>query len=73
MGRPRELTEEERAELIAKGYRPVEVWVPDFSDPRTLAQAKAEARRIAAADKEEGIMEWVEALQKDMWEGEEQL
>ena len=33
MGRPRELTEEERAELIAKGYRPVEVWVPDWDSP----------------------------------------
>jgi hypothetical protein len=46
--------------------------VPDFSDPHTLALAKAEAKRIAVADQEEGIMEWVEALQKDMWEGEDQ-
>ena len=73
MGRPRELTEAERQKLIAEGYKPVEVWVPDFSDPRTLALAKQEAKRIAAADDEEGIVDWVEALQKDMWEGEDQL
>ena len=34
MGRPKELTEAERAELmLEKGYRPVEVWVPDLSRP----------------------------------------
>lgn len=70
MGRPRELTEEERGELIAKGYRPVEVWVPDMSDPVIMAQADAEAKRIAKADQDEDIMDWIEAVQKDMWEGE---
>jgi hypothetical protein len=73
MGRPRELTDEERAELIAKGYRPVEVWVPDMTDPAVLAQADAEAKRIAKADQEEDIMDWIEAVQKDMWEGEDQV
>lgn len=73
MGRPRELTEEERAELLAQGYRPVEMWVPDLSDPETLARATAEAKRIAAADQEEDIMEWIDAVQKDMWEGEDQI
>jgi hypothetical protein len=72
MGRPRELTETERAELIAKGYRPVEVWVPDLSDPVLLAQADAEAQRIAQADQED-ILDWIEAVQKDMWEGEDQI
>lgn len=73
MGRPRELTDEERAELIAKGYRPVEVWVPDMNDPAVLAQADAEAKRIARADQEEDIMDWIETVQKDMWEGEDQI
>lgn len=73
MGRPRELTDAERAELIAKGYRPVEVWVPDLNDPVLLAQADAEAKRIARADQEEDILDWIEAVQKDMWEGEDQL
>jgi hypothetical protein len=73
MGRPRELTEEERQKLIADGYQPVEMWVPDVSDPAVLARADAEAKRIARADQEEDIMEWIEAIQKDMWEGEDQV
>jgi hypothetical protein len=73
MGRPKELTEEEKKELLAQGYRPVEVWLPDMSDPAVLARADAEAKRIARADQEEDIMEWIDAVQKDMWEGEDQL
>ena len=73
MGRPRELTVAERAELLAKGYRPVELWVPDMSDPETFERATAEAKRIALADQEEDIMDWIDAVQKDMWEGEDQI
>ena len=73
MGRPKELTEGEKAELLAKGYRPIEIWAPDFSDPAIRALAEAEAKRIAVADQEEDIMEWIEAVQKDMWEGEDQI
>ncbi len=71
MGRPRELSEEERQALLARGYRPVEMWIPDLSDPNVYALAEAEAKRIAVADQEEDITEWIEAVQKDMWEGEE--
>ena len=73
MGRPKELSEEERQELLANGYRPVEVWVPDLSDPAIHARAEAEAKRIALTDQEEDIMEWIEAVQQDMWEGEDQI
>jgi len=73
MGRPKELTEEEREKLLADGFRPVEVWAPDLSDPSTYALAEAEARRIALADQEEDIMDWIEAVQKDMWEGEDMV
>lgn len=69
MGRPKELSEKERQELLAKGYRPVEIWVPDLSDSAVYALAEAEARRIALADQEEDVIDWIEAVQKDMWEG----
>jgi hypothetical protein len=72
VGRPRELTAEEKQQLISQGYRPVEMWVPDMSDPQVLARADAEAKRIAKADQDEDIMDWVEAVQKDMWDGEDQ-
>lgn len=73
MGRPRELTEEERAELIAEGYRPIEVWVPNLANPKMLALAVAEAKRIALADEEEDIGNWIDAVQQDMWEGQDQI
>ena len=73
MGRPRELTEEERAKLIAEGYRPVEIWVPDFENPAVYALAEAEAKRIALADQEEDIADWIDTIQRDMWEGQEQI
>ena len=73
MGRPQELTQEQRADLLARGCRPVEIWLPDFKVPEVRAQAVAEAKRIAVADHEEDVMTWIEAVQKDMWEGEDQV
>jgi hypothetical protein len=73
MGRPQELTDEQKQQLRSEGFRPVEIWTPDFSDPVVYAQAVAEAKRIAFADSEEDILTWMEALQKDMWEGEDQI
>jgi hypothetical protein len=67
------VTDEERQVLRNRGYRPVEIWLPDFSDPKVREQAIAEAKRIAAADHEEDVMTWLEAVQKDMWEGEDQI
>jgi hypothetical protein len=67
------LSDQERRALRVRGYRPVEIWLPDFSDPHVREQATAEAKRIAAADHEEDVMTWLEAVQKDMWEGEDQI
>ncbi|WP_188913291.1 antitoxin MazE-like protein [Aureimonas endophytica] len=67
------MSDTERAELLAKGYRPVELWVPDLSDPDLRALAVEEGQRIARADEDEGVMDWLELVQKDMWEGEDQI
>jgi hypothetical protein len=67
------MTSEERQKLLDGGYQPHEVWLSDFSDPATRALAEAEAKRIAFADSEEDVLNWLEALQKDMWEGEDQI
>ena len=69
----RKLSDAERQGLAARGYRPVEVWLPDFRDPNVRAQAVAEAKRIAEADHEEDVMAWIEAVQRDMWEREDQI
>jgi len=69
----RKLSEQERTSLRNRGYRPVEIWIPDINDPQIRAQAVAEAKRIALADHEEDVMTWLEAIQKDMWGGEDQV
>jgi hypothetical protein len=68
MGRPKELTEEERAELIAKGYRPVEVWVRDISSVEYREEAHRQAQSAAHADVEDRVMEWVEAVSAEAWD-----
>ncbi len=71
MALPRELSAEERAEFQAKGFQRFELWLPDLRDPATREAAIAEANRIAFADEEDSVMEWIENLQKDMWDEED--
>ena len=61
MGRPRELTDEERAELIAKGYRPVEVWVPDIASEEVWEQALKDCGLIRSSEERADVNLWVEA------------
>jgi len=50
MGRPRELTDTERAELVSRGYRPVEMWVPDLSRAEVRERLESELRAIRESD-----------------------
>ena len=68
---PREMSAEERAELKSQGFQRFEIWLPNLRDPSRRAAAEAEARRIAFADEEDNVIEWVEHLQKDMWSEED--
>jgi antidote-toxin recognition MazE-like antitoxin len=68
MGRPRELTEEERAELIAKGYKPVEVWVPDWDSPEVQKRIKRECEAINESDRRSGELEYADQLVADLWD-----
>lgn len=67
---PRELSAEERAEFQAKGFKRFELWLPDLRDPAIRVQATEEANRMAFADEEDSVLEWIEALQKDVWDEE---
>ncbi|CDN48937.1 MULTISPECIES: antitoxin MazE-like protein [Alphaproteobacteria] len=68
MGRPREISPEERAELIRQGYRPIEIWVPDLTHEAFRRQAEEEMRRIAEADAKEDIEDWIEAVGPADWD-----
>lgn len=68
MGRPRELSSEERADLLRRGYRPVEIWVPDLENETIRAQLAEEARRVAEADKRDDVTDWLEAVGPTDWD-----
>jgi hypothetical protein len=68
MALPREISPEEREDLIARGFKRFELWLPDLRDPILRAQAVAEAERMAFADEEDDVMEWVENAQRGIWD-----
>lgn len=68
MGRPREISREEQAELIRQGYRKIEIWVPDLSSETFRGQAKEEMRRIAEADAKDDVTNWIEAVGPTDWD-----
>lgn len=68
MGRPREISAEERADLIRQGYRPVEIWVPDMTSEIFRTQVQEEMRRIAVADTTDDVSEWIDAVGPVDWD-----
>jgi hypothetical protein len=49
-----------------RGYRPVQMWVPDVRSPRFAAEAQREALALAEADRHTDDMEFVEAISDDL-------
>jgi hypothetical protein len=68
MGRPREISAEERAELMRQGFRPVEIWVPDITNEIFRRQIEREMRLIAASDEVDGISGWIDAVGPKDWD-----
>lgn len=68
MGRLAKLTERERAALRARGYRAVEVWVPDDSRPAYRVEAARQSAEAARVDAEDDVMDWVESVSSKDWD-----
>ena len=68
MGRPRELTEHERQELLAKGYKPVEMWIPDVDSEAFWQSLEREGTAIREADRRSHMNEVLESLLDDNWD-----
>lgn len=64
----REISPEERAELIRRGYRPIEIWVPDSTNEAYLREAKRQARAAVEADREAGIEELIDPAAYEEWD-----
>jgi hypothetical protein len=68
MGRPRELTEEERQKLIAEGYKPVEVWLPDLWSDELWRQIEEDCKLIRESDRRSGMLKTLDAFAEDLWD-----
>jgi hypothetical protein len=68
MGRPKELSEEERQELLARGLRPFEVWLPDVWSDEFWKQMQEDCRLIRDADRRENMDKVLDAFAKEVWD-----
>ena len=58
----RERVRRHRESLRKQGLRPVQIWVPDTSAPGFAEEARRQALAANAADEEDRVMEWIEAV-----------
>ena len=69
MGRPKELSDAERAALLAKGWRPMEVWVIDRDNEAYRAEISREIDAITKADRNDpDIDAWVVGVRGNLWD-----
>ncbi|WP_331250809.1 antitoxin MazE family protein [Nesterenkonia alkaliphila] len=59
-----------RAEMRARGYRPIQIWVPDTRSEEFRAEVKRQMVLIDQADHEDDIMEWLDSSRAEWWDDE---
>ena len=64
-----ERVRQHRRKLKADGLRPVQFWLPNASNPEFAQEAARQTRLLAASDRDDGIMEWLESV--NAWPGQE--
>ncbi|MFN8096996.1 MAG: antitoxin MazE family protein [Dermatophilaceae bacterium] len=60
---------EHRRRLRARGYRPVQLWVPDVRTSEFASEARRQAQLVAARGRSTDDQDFVEAISVD-WDGE---
>lgn len=56
-----------RKRMRAKGYKPVEVWVPDTKNPKFIARLRRQARAVAKREKgDKKLTAWLDANMADL-------
>ena len=53
---------EYRQRMRERGFRPVQIWVPDVRSAAFAAAARRESRKLATADRRSDDMAFVEAI-----------
>ena len=65
----RERVGEYRHRMRARGYRPVQVWVPDVRSEQFAREARRQAALIAQIDRHSDDQDFIEAVSVD-WDEE---
>ena len=58
----RDRVSEHRRRMRERGFRPVQIWVPDVRTPAFAAEARRQALLIAAADRTSDDQSFIEAV-----------
>ena len=58
----RDKVRDHRARMRAQGMKPVQLWVPDISSPSFKAEARRQARLVAASPREAEDQGCVDAI-----------
>ena len=57
---------EHRRRMRERGYRPVQLWVPDVRSSAFAAEAHRQSLNLAAADRDSDDQDFVEAISVDL-------
>lgn len=66
----RERVAKHRAEMRARGYRPIQIWVPDTRSEEFRSEVKRQMALVDQADREDDIMEWLDSSRAEWWDDE---
>lgn len=58
--RPR--VQRHRDALRQRGFRPVQIWVPDTRTPGFAEEARRQSLAVNAIDEQDSVMDWIEAV-----------
>lgn len=59
-----------RRRMRERGYRPVQIWVPDVRSDAFATEASRQSRRLADADRASDDQDFVEAISVDLGDQE---
>lgn len=57
-----------RAKLRRQGLRPIQMWVPDVSDPKFIAEARRQSRLIAQSPQEKDDQAFFDSITESLWD-----
>lgn len=67
----RERVARHREQMRAKGFRLIEVWVPDVNRVGFADEVRRQAALVNQSDQQEDIMDWIESASAD-WDDQDE-